>query len=55
VRTEPGWSQRREGDGGSQKPGNYSKDGCHRDGISQFIDPRSPHVRCDAGVVNPAW
>jgi hypothetical protein len=52
VRPESGRPQRREDDGGSQNPGNYSEDGCHQDGISQFIDPKSTHAKCDAGVVN---
>jgi hypothetical protein len=53
VRTEPRRSQRRERDGGGQKPGNYSEDGCHQEGISRFIDRISPHVKFDASVVNP--
>jgi hypothetical protein len=52
VRPEPRRSQRRERDGGSQKPGNYSKDGCHQDGISRFTDRTSPHVKLNASVVN---
>ena len=38
VRPQPGRTQIGERDGGGQKPGNYSEEGCHRDGIPRFID-----------------
>jgi len=53
VRPEPGRTQGGESDSSGQKPGEYSQDDDHEDGISRFIDRILRPVRiCDARVVN---
>jgi hypothetical protein len=42
VRPEPGRTQGSECNGSGQKPGEYSQDDDHEDGISRFIDRISP-------------
>src|SRR5713226_9017697 len=56
VRPEPGRTQGGESDGSGQKPGEYSQDDDHEDGISRFIDriPPHPNLRCPA-VNDARW
>jgi hypothetical protein len=42
VRPEPGRTQCGKSDGSGQKPGDYSEEDCHEDGISRFTDRVPP-------------